>query len=104
MTRNQLVLNVLDDVKNRLSVVRHGADGWTSTPLKIGDMELGTPSIGAVDADESDAVWNPTTNYLTPPTLLLADSPGKPTPELPKQLPVSFDASKDETEQKIATT
>src|SRR3546814_4601049 len=49
MTKSQLVLNVFDDVKNRLSVVRHGADGWTSEPLRIGDMELGTTSVSAVD-------------------------------------------------------
>src|SRR3546814_7542847 len=66
MTRNQLVLNVLDDVQNRLSVVRHGADGWTSEPLRIGDMELGTTSARAVDADESDALWITTTTYVPP--------------------------------------
>src|SRR3546814_10138375 len=77
MTRNQLVLNVLDDVKNRLSVVRHGADGWTSEPLRIGDMELCTTSVGAVDADESDALWITTTNYVPPTTLMLAEQPGK---------------------------
>src|SRR3546814_6168489 len=81
MTRNQLVLNVLDDVKNRLSVVRHGADGWTSEPLRIGDMELGTTSVGAVDADESDALWLTTTNYVTPTTLMLAEKPGQAEPD-----------------------
>src|SRR5690606_32777436 len=104
MTRSQLVLNVLDDVKNRLSVVRHGADGWTSTPLKIGDMELGTTSIGAVDADESDAVWITTTNYLTPTTLMLAEQPGQAEPEVLKTMPVFFDASKDVIEQHFATS
>ncbi len=104
MTKSQLVLNVLDDVKNRLSVVRHGADGWTSTPLKIGDMELGTTSIGAVDADESDAVWITTTNYLTPTTLMLAEQPGQAEPEVLKTMPTFFDASKDVIEQHFATS
>src|SRR3546814_6788510 len=104
MTRNQLVLNVLDDVKNRLSVVRHGADGWTSEPLRIGDMELGTTSVGAVDADESDALWITTTNYVTPTTLMLAEQPGKAEPETLKTMPVFFDASNDVIEQPFATS
>src|SRR3546814_19386742 len=104
MTRNQLVLNVLDDFKNRLSVVRHGADGWTSTPLKIGDMELGTTRIGAVDADVSDAVWITTTNYLTPTTLMLAESPGKAEPAVLKTMPVISHASSDAVDQNSATS
>lgn len=104
MTKSQLVLNVLDDVKNRLSVVRHGADGWTSEPLRIGDMELGTTSVGAVDADESDALWITTTNYVTPTTLMLAEQPGKAEPETLKTMPVFFDASRDVIEQHFATS
>src|SRR3546814_17754433 len=72
MTKSQLVLNVLDDVKNRLSVVRHGADGWTSEPLRIGDMELGTTSVSAVDADESDALWITATTSVTPTTQMVS--------------------------------
>ena len=104
MTKTQLVLNVLDDVKNRLTVVRHGAGGWTSEPLRIGDMELGTTSVGAVDADESDALWITTTNYVTPTTLMLAQQPGKAEPETLKTMPVFFDASKDVVEQHFATS
>ena len=33
LTRNRVVLNVFDDVKNRISVLTHGAGGWTSQPL-----------------------------------------------------------------------
>ena len=77
MTKTQLVINVLDDVKNKLFLFRHGADGWKSSPLEIGAGELGTTSVGAVDADESDAVWITTTNYLTPSTLMLAEHPGE---------------------------
>src|SRR5690606_18496014 len=104
MTKSQLVLNVLDDVKNRLSVVRHGADGWTSEQLRIGDVELGTTSVSAVDADESDALWITTTNYLTPTTLMLAQQPGEAEPEVLKTMPVFFDASKDVVEQHFATS
>src|SRR3546814_2037513 len=83
MTTNQLVLTVLDDVKNRLSVVRHGAAGWTSEPPRFGDMELGTTSVGAVDADESDALWITTTNYVT--------RSEETTSEIPSIMRISYD-------------
>jgi prolyl oligopeptidase len=104
LTRTQLVLNVLDDVKNKLFLYRHGNDGWSSTALDIGATELGTTSVGAVDADESDAVWITTTNYLTPSTLMLAEHPGEGRPETLKTMPVFFDASKDVVEQHFASS
>jgi prolyl oligopeptidase len=104
MTRSQLVLNVLDDVKNRLFLLRHGADGWTSKPLDIGATELGTTSVAAVDPDESDAVWITTTNYLTPTTLMLATPGSGAAPETLKTMPTFFDASKDVVEQHFATS
>ncbi|HVI58608.1 MAG TPA: prolyl oligopeptidase family serine peptidase [Luteimonas sp.] len=104
MTRSQLVLNVLDDVKNKLFLFRHGADGWASEPLDIGATELGTTSVGAVDADESDEVWITTTNYLTPTTLMLATPGSGAVPETLKTMPTFFDASKDVVEQHFATS
>ena len=103
-TRSQLVLNVLDNVQNKLSLFRHGADGWSSQPLDVGAVALGTTSVSAVDADESDAVWITTTNYLTPTTLVLAE-PGKPgARETLKTMPVFFDAAKATIEQHFATS
>src|SRR5690606_30569532 len=52
-TKSHLVLNVLDDVKNRLSVLTPGADGWTSAPF-AGAPDIGTLGVRAVDSDESD--------------------------------------------------
>jgi prolyl oligopeptidase len=104
MTKSQLVLNVLDNVQNKLFLFRHGEGGWTSQPLDVGAVALGTTSVGAVDADESDAVWITTTNYLTPTTLVLAE-PGKPgARETLKTMPVFFDASRDVLEQHFATS
>src|SRR5690606_21028038 len=71
-TASHLVLNVLDDVKNRLSVLTPGEDGWARSEFP-GVPELGTIGVRAVDSDESDAVWLTVTDYLTPSTLLLAD-------------------------------
>jgi prolyl oligopeptidase len=103
LTRDRVVLNVFDDVKNRISVLTHGADGWTSQPLQLGGEQIGTTSVSAVDADEGDLLWVTTTSYLTPTTLLLADAA---TPKAPaqalKSMPAFFDASKDVVEQHFA--
>ena len=100
-TKSHLVLNVLDDVKSRLSVLTPGADGWTRSAF-TGAPEFGTIGISAVDSDESDAVWLSSSDYLTPPTLSLARIGH--TPEVLKSMPAFFDASKDVIEQHFATS
>jgi len=100
-TKNHVVLNVLDDVKNRLSVLTHGADGWTRSDF-VGAPAFGTIGVGAVDPDDSDAVWMTVTDYLTPTTLALAQI-GQP-PEVLKTMPAFFDASGKVIEQHFATS
>jgi len=101
-TRNHLVLNVLDDVKNRLFVLTHRDTGWTRRPL-TGVPEFGTVSARAVDADESDAIWLTVTDYLTPTTLLLGDvGEGAGRAEVLKTQPAFFDASQHVVEQQFA--
>src|SRR5690606_29498629 len=86
-TKNHLVINVLDDVKNRLSVLTPGADGWTRSEL-AGVPEFGTIGAGAVESDESDALWLTVTDYLTPTTLMLASAaPNAGAPEVLKTQP-----------------
>ena len=53
---NHLILNVLDDVRNKLFVLTPGKKGWTREPL-VGAPEFGDVSVSAVDEDESDAYW-----------------------------------------------
>ncbi len=103
-TRNHLVLNVLEDVKNRLTVLTPGENGWSRRPLG-GVPEFGTVSARAVDSDESDALWLTVTDYLTPTTLLLGDAgEGAGAPEVLKTMPTFFDASKHVVEQHFATS
>ncbi|TWT18222.1 S9 family peptidase [Luteimonas marina] len=103
-TKNHLVINVLDDVKNRLFVLTPGADGWARRPLE-GVPEFGTIGAGAVDSDESDALWLTVTDYLTPTTLMLGDAgEGANQPETLKTQPSFFDASKHVVEQHFATS
>jgi len=95
-TRHHLVLNVLDDVKNRLSVLTPGHGGWTRSAF-AGAPVIGTLGVRAVDEDESDSVWLSATDYLTPSTLALAEF-GQ-APEIVKTMPAFFDASRHVIEQ-----
>jgi prolyl oligopeptidase len=100
-TKDHLVLNVMEDVKNRLSVLTPGT--WASKPL-AGAPTIGTVSVAAVDADESDAVWVTATDYLTPTTLAIADVAKDAAPEVLKSNPQFFDASTHVIEQHFATS
>jgi prolyl oligopeptidase len=104
-TRHHLVLNVLDDVKNRLSVLTPDAGGWARSAF-AGAPTFGTLGVRAVDADDSDAVWLTAADYLTPSTFALAQvSAGADgTPEVLKTMPTFFDASKDVIEQHFAVS
>lgn len=102
-TKNHLVINVLEDVKNKLTVLTPGAEGWARSEL-AGVPELGTVAVSAVDSDESDAVWMTVTDYLTPSTLMLAEVGGKAAPETLKTMPAFFDASTHEVEQHFANS
>ena len=50
VTKNHVVLNVLDDDKNRLSVLTPSATGWKRSEF-VGAPGFGTISVSAVDAD-----------------------------------------------------
>ena len=103
-TRNHVVLNVLEDVKNRLTVLTPGSAGWSRAPF-AGAPALGTVSVSAVDSDDSDEVWLTATGYLDPTRLMLASAaPGAPAPETLKTQPVFFDGSRHVAEQHFATS
>lgn len=100
-TKTHLVLNVLDDVKNRLSVLTPGSGEWKRSEF-AGAPSFGTLVVSPVDPDDSDAVWLTATDYLTPTTLSLTQIGAKP--EVLKTMPVFFDASKNVIEQHFATS
>ncbi|HEU4814177.1 MAG TPA: prolyl oligopeptidase family serine peptidase [Xanthomonadaceae bacterium] len=101
-TKDHVVLNVLDDVKNKLSVLTPGEDGeWTRSAF-TGAPDIGTLGVSAVDSDESNAVWLTAESYLTPDTLSLATIGQGP--EVLKTMPSFFDASKHEVSQHFATS
>lgn len=107
-TRDYLVLNVLNDVKNelfRLTPPAGDANGdvWESTPL-AGIPALGTTSVGAVDRIDSNDIWVVTTDYLTPSTLAIADLAALGTPRVLKTMPTFFDSEGLIIEQHFATS
>ena len=90
-TRNHILLNELDNVKNRVYVLTRRDGVWTREPVP-GMPEFGTVTAHAVDADESDDYFLTITDYLTPTSLFLGTA-GQGPPSKLKQLPAFFDAS-----------
>src|SRR5690606_33925479 len=98
-TRAYVILNVLEDVKNRLYVLRHGPNGWSREPLK-GAPEFGSVSAWPVDPEESNDFFMTVTDYLTPTTLYMG-TVGKAPVKL-KELPSFFPAEGLEISQHFA--
>jgi prolyl oligopeptidase len=95
-TRHHLILNVLDNVKNRLYLLTPQDGKWKQEPFE-GAPAIGTVSAGAVDADESDDYFMDVTDFLTPPTLYFGTI-GKQKEKL-KEQPAFFDAKDLEISQ-----
>jgi prolyl oligopeptidase len=100
-TRNHLILNVLDDVKNTLFVLTPAAGGWKREPMP-GAPAFATVSANAIDPDESDEFFLTVTGYLAP-TMLQYARVGEP-PQKVKEMPAFFDASGLEVSQHFATS
>ncbi|CAM3670843.1 prolyl oligopeptidase family protein [Occultella aeris] len=88
-TRSHLVLNLLEDVKNRLEVLTPTAHGTFERSAFVGAAQVGTVAVGAVDSRLSDAVWLYATDFLSPTTLSIAEIGSAPEPL--KSMPVFFD-------------
>ncbi len=89
-TRHNLILNLLDDVKNRLFVLTPGKGDWKREPFQ-GAPAIGTASAHGVDPDASDEYFLQEADFLTPDSLLYGTI-GK-APETLKSSPAFFDAS-----------
>ncbi|MCB9876119.1 MAG: S9 family peptidase [Planctomycetes bacterium] len=101
-TRNHLLLNVLDNVKNRIYVLTHadGELGWKREELP-GLPQFGTIGASAVDEEQGDDYWLTITDYTTPTSLWLGTIGAGPATKL-KSLPAFFDATDLVVEQKHA--
>lgn len=67
-TRHHLLLNALDNVRNRIAVLTHVDGEWRCEPLP-GTPACSSVDITAVDPDESNAYFLTVADYLTPTTL-----------------------------------
>ncbi|MBG6097649.1 prolyl oligopeptidase family serine peptidase [Nocardioides luteus] len=108
-TRNHLVLNVFEDVKNRLHVLTPPAPApapasgeWVRSEFPATDP-VAAVGTRAVDAVESDEVWVVTSGYLTPATYGLTTI-GAETVEPLKSAPAWFDTDGLRAEQRFATS
>ncbi len=87
-TLNSILLNELDNVRNRVYVLARDGAGWSKKPL-AGLPDIGTLGVRAVDADESDDYFVQASDFLTPDRLLLG-TVGKGPAETLKRLPSQF--------------
>jgi len=101
LTKNILILNELDNVKNQLVELKRDGATWTRRNISL--PGLGTVSASAIDADVSDEYWLTLTDYLTPSTLYWAKA-GTDTREKLKSLPAFFDSAPFKVEQFQATS
>ncbi len=100
-TKDYLLLSVLEDVKDRVYVLKSEAGKWTKKPL-VGAPQFGSLSIMPVDSDESNAYFMTSTDFLNPTTLYYGEV-GQ-VPEQLKQLPAFFDSKGLKITQHFATS
>lgn len=100
-TKDHLLINILDDVKNRIEVLTYSPEGWKRQPLR-GAPKFGTVSVTPVDPDESNDYFMTSTDYLTPTTLSIGTIGSDPI-EL-KRLPQFFDSKGLTITQHFATS
>ena len=98
-TKDYAFINVLEDVKNRIYVLKPTQEGWKRELLK-GAPSFGTVNITAVDSDESNDYFMTSTDYLNPTTLSMGTIGSEPTPL--KKSPEFFDASGSTISQHFA--
>lgn len=100
-TKNYVVLNELENVRNRLYVLQRQEGQWTRVPLET--PAFGSVSISAVDRHESDDYFMTVTDFLTPSSLSLGTL-GQAGREKLKSLPSFFNADGLEISQHEATS
>ena len=88
-TRHHLILNLLDDVRNRLFLLTPGPGPWKRQPFP-GAPALGTVSAQGVDPRESDSFFMTVTDFLTPDSLWMGEAGQPPAPL--KSAPAFFEA------------
>jgi prolyl oligopeptidase len=100
-TKNYLIVNELENVRNKLFIWRHQDGKWTRTPMPAPD--LGSVNAYGIDADESDDYFMTVTEFLNPTTLSLGTI-GRTGRDKLKGLPAYFNSDGLEVRQFEATS
>ncbi len=100
-TKRYLLLNELDNVRNRLYVLEHKDGQWTHAPFEA--PAFGSVSVNGVDPDESDDYFMTVTDFLTPSSLYFGSIGSKDRERL-KAMPSFFNAEGLEITQHEATS
>jgi prolyl oligopeptidase len=100
VTRDRVLVELLDNVNGALDVYARGADGWTATRL---DLPKGSAiSIDAADRG-SDRAYVASESFLDPTAVWAVDAAAATATRV-KSLTPRFDASGDVTEQRFVTS
>src|SRR5262245_43532690 len=89
-TKNYLIVNELENVRNKLYMLRHGAGQWKREALDT--PALGSIHARGIDPDQLDDYFLTATDFLTPSSLYLG-TVGQSAPEKLKSLPAFFAAN-----------
>jgi prolyl oligopeptidase len=89
-TRNQIIVNELDNVNSRVSLLTRTTTGWARHEL-AGLPQFASANVTAVDPYESDDYFITIEDFVTPVTLALG-APGTGVPERLKQAPAFFNS------------
>tara|TARA_R110000850_G_scaffold152114_8_gene275270 strand:- start:11037 stop:13118 length:2082 start_codon:yes stop_codon:yes gene_type:complete len=100
-TRNGLLLNLLDQVRGRIAVLRHTQTGWKRSTVKV--PKFGEARARALNSEQTDAYLLTVENFLNPTYMLLGVA-GKPQHRRLKRLPHFFDADGLEIQQHFAVS
>lgn len=100
-TKHYLLINELDNVKNRLYRLERKKGEWTRTPIDA--PALGSVGINGIDPDESDDYFMTISDFLTPSSLYYGTLRRSNREKL-KSLPAFFNADGLEITQHEATS
>jgi prolyl oligopeptidase len=100
-TKNYLVINELDNIRNRIYRLQHRNGQWSRT--RMDTPAFGTVSLSGIDPDESDDYFMTVTDFLTPSSLYLGTI-GSANREKIKSLPDFFKSDGLEISQHEATS
>lgn len=100
-TRDFLLVNVMENVRNQIEITSYRSDQWLTEPLSA-SQGFQTISVRPVDESESNQYFITRSDFLTPPTFGMGEVGG--TDDVLKQEPHVFDEQDSTITQHWATS